>query len=176
MILARRRHQSAQAALQQQNTASPGVTLSIMKNLQALPFGDYLMKRVLVCLTLALGLFSGTLSAQESGDRVLARWAEDGYWYPATVRSVDRQVQLIFDDRTVATVRRNEVRPIDWRVGTKLQCDWQNRGEFFPGAIVSIRGEAISVRYDDGDSERLTVSRCRASYRPVVDQGRNGRR
>ena len=134
------------------------------------------MKRVLVCISLAMSLFTGAVNAQDAGDRVLARWAEDGYWYPATIRSVDRQIHVAFDDRTSAVVRRNEVRRIDWRVATKLECNWQNKGEFFPGVISTIRGEAILVRYDDGDSERLTVSRCRASYRPAVDQGRNDRR
>ncbi len=138
-----------------------------------LSIGECSMKRILVCFSLVLGLISGVLHAQDSGDRVLALWADDGYWYPATVRSVDRRVNLVFDDRTEATVRKSEARRIDWDVGTKLECNWQNKGQFFSGAIVRMRGESISVRYDDGDSERLTISRCRANY---SNQRRNDHR
>ena len=134
------------------------------------------MKRVFVCLSLAIGLFSGAANAQVAGERVVALWAEDGFWYPARIQSVDRQVHVIFDDRSVAAVRKNEVRSLDWRAGTQLECNWQNKGQFFAGTITTIRGESIFLTYNDGDTERLTVRHCRARYRAAVDQGRTNRR
>ncbi len=119
------------------------------------------MKRAFVCLSFAIGLFSGAANAQVAGDRVVAFWAEDGFWYPAKVQSVNRQVRVVYDDGSVASVHKSEVRRLDWRVGTALECDWQNKGQFFAGTITTIRGESISLRYNDGDTERLTVSSCR---------------
>lgn len=126
------------------------------------------MKQTLICLSLTLGLlvgpFSGTAHAQAVGDRVTALWEEDGLWYPAEIEFIDREgIHVSFDDGDQAIVARNEVRRLNWRVGTALECDWKNEGEYYPGRINSMRGENIDFVYDDGGREQLTVSRCRSN-------------
>ena len=121
------------------------------------------MKRNAILLALAFGLFSNTAFAQVEGDRVLALWEADGLWYPGEVEYVDRQgIHIIFDDEDEAVVGRHEVRRLNWRVGMRIECNWQDEGEYYPGRITSMRGESISFLYDDGAREQITVSSCRS--------------
>ena len=97
------------------------------------------------------------------GDRVTAIWEADGLWYPGRIEYIDRQgIHISFDDGDEAIVARNEVRRLNWRVGTLLECDWKSEGDYYPGRINSMRGESIDFVYDDGGREQLTVSRCRS--------------
>ena len=112
---------------------------------------------------LILGLFSSAAFSQDVGDRVLARWQADGYWYPGEVDYVDRRgFHIVFDDEDEAVVGPQEIRQIFWRAGTRLECNWKDEGEYFPGRITSMRGEGIDFLYDDGYRERITISSCRS--------------
>ncbi len=122
------------------------------------------MKQTLIGLSFVLGLFSATAQAQAVGDRVTARWEADGFWYPAEIETIDRKgIHVSFDDGDEAIVTRNQVRRLNWRVGTRLECDWKKEGDYYPGRINAMRGESIDFAYDDGGREQLTVSRCRSN-------------
>ncbi len=110
---------------------------------------------------LSLALLAGSVAAQAPGDRVLARWAADGHWYPARVTAVEGGVQVAYDDGDVAVVAASDVRLIDWKVGSRLQCNWQNKGQYYGGVVGEMKGETITFQYDDGDRETMTISRCR---------------
>ena len=112
---------------------------------------------------LSLALLAGSVAAQAPGDRVLARWAADGHWYPARVTAVEGGVQVAYDDGDVAVVAASDVRLIDWKVGSRLQCNWQNKGVYYAGTVSSKKGEVIGFLYDDGYSETMTISRCRST-------------
>lgn len=121
------------------------------------------MKKTLVMLGLTLGLLTNYASAQVQGDRVLAIWEPDGYWYPGEVDLVDRQgIHIAFDDGDDAVVGRNEVRRVDWRVGSRLECNWKNEGKYYGGRVNSMRGESMEFLYDDGFREQISISRCRS--------------
>ena len=112
---------------------------------------------------LALALLAGGVMAQAKGDRVLARWKPDGLWYPARVAmAAGGDVQVAYDDGDVAVVGKADVRAIDWRTGSRLQCNWQNKGIYYPGTITMKEGELITFNYDDGYKETMTISRCRS--------------
>ena len=109
-----------------------------------------------------LALAAGGAMAQAAGDRVLGQWG-DGLWYPARVQQVeDKNYHVAFDDGDVAVLRRSQLRDLDWKAGTRLQCNWQNRGRYYPGTIEDMKGETLVFRYDDGYKETITVSRCRS--------------
>lgn len=121
------------------------------------------MKQIFVCLGLALGLFSSAAEAFRAGDRVLARWAEDGLWYPAKVQYADRLgLHVTYDDGDVATLRPTDLMILNWRVGTTIECDRSNEGEYETARISQKRGDSMEVRYSDGAAERLAVGRCRS--------------
>ncbi|KFN49192.1 tudor domain-containing protein [Arenimonas composti] len=113
---------------------------------------------VLLLLLVAVGA-----SAQAPGDRVLALWPADGMWYPARVEArAGDEVQVAYDDGDVGTVRADQFVPLHWEAGSTLQCNWRNRGRYYPGVVERIDGERIEFRYDDGDRETMTISRCRS--------------
>jgi hypothetical protein len=115
-------------------------------------------------LLLWVGLLAGPALAHSPGDRVLAVWAGDGFWYPARVQAAAGDaVQVAFDDGDVAAVPAADVRPLDWHAGSRLQCNWQNRGTYYDGVVAAMDGETIRFEYDDGDRETITLSRCRGN-------------
>ena len=112
---------------------------------------------------LMFALLAGTASAREAGDRVLARWAADGMWYPARVADVSgTEVTVTYDDGQVAIMDAADVRAVDWGAGSRLQCNWKNQGAYFWGKVADVDGEQLTFVYDDGYRESLTISRCRA--------------
>jgi len=97
------------------------------------------------------------------GARVLGQW-HDGLWYPATVRSVSgNELQLAFDDGDRRTASPSQVRPVEWNVGTRVQCNWKGRGRYYHGTIGRKDGDQVFINYDDGDKELTTIGRCRSS-------------
>jgi hypothetical protein len=109
-----------------------------------------------------LALLAGAAAANSPGERVLARWAPDGYWYPARLTDLSgREATVTYDDGKVAIMGVADVRAIDWRAGSRLQCDWKSLGAYYAGKVLAMDGESITFLYDDGYKESLTVSRCR---------------
>lgn len=121
------------------------------------------MKPIFVYLGLALALFCSTAEAFRAGDRVLARWGNDGMWYPATVEYVDRLgLHITYDDGDEGTVRQTDLMILNWRVGTMIECNWHDEGEYRSARISQKRGDSIEVRYADNEAERTTVGSCRS--------------
>ena len=124
------------------------------------------MRRLAVA-TLSL-LLSTSAHARAVGDRVLAVWAADGMWYPGRIDDISgREVRVTFDDGDIAVMDAADVRAVDWVVGSRLQCNWQNRGPYYWGKVVSMEGERLTFKYDDGHVEDMTISRCRSM--PTVE-------
>ena len=118
--------------------------------------------RVMALGVLATTLFATAAAAGKPGDRVIARWAFDGLWYPARVTDVaGREVTVKYDDGKVAIMDAADVRALDWRIGSRLQCNWKNLGPYYWGEVVAIEAEVITFLYDDGYKETLPVGRCR---------------
>ena len=106
---------------------------------------------------------AGSAFAWQSGDRVLAQWG-DGMWYPARVNRVEGdRVQVNYDDGDVSTISQGQLRRIDWRVGTRVNCNWKNKGKYYWGVIGSLDGEIAQINYDDGDREVVSIGRCRVA-------------
>jgi hypothetical protein len=120
------------------------------------------MNRSITLLATGLLFSSTVIAAPAPGTRVLAQWG-DGLWYPAKVSTTEgARIGVNFDDGDVAAVNPNQVRPLDWQVGTRVECNWHNQGRYFPGKLATIAADNIQIRYDDGDSETATVARCRS--------------
>lgn len=104
-------------------------------------------------------------SAQQSGDWALARWQGGPYWFPGVIESrTGNEVTIAYDDGTRETLPLRLVRPYDWRVGTRVQCQWQGGTEWYSGKITAMGsdGVTINVAYDDGDREQTRTGACRS--------------
>lgn len=110
-------------------------------------------------LLIPLFLFSITAFSQTK-EKVLARWI-DG-WYVATiVQKVGPNYQVIFDDGDQATVPPSGIKPLNWRPGSRVECNWKGLGSYYSGTIRQMDGLKISMDYDDGSKEITLIGRCR---------------
>jgi hypothetical protein len=98
------------------------------------------------------------------GDRVLADWTHDEYWYPATIRSIEgERVYIYFDDGAKEWSTSERLLPIDIELGDYVYCRWKGGPYYYPGRIARMQGEKIYVQYDDGDKEWTTISYVRVT-------------
>jgi hypothetical protein len=105
----------------------------------------------------------GGATAQTRGDWVLARYKCGPYWCPGIIQSVtgDR-VTVAYDDGDRETLSLRSVRPYDWAIGGRVECNFKGAGTWYPGVIASLAGGSIGINYDDGDRERTRTGRCRS--------------
>ncbi len=97
------------------------------------------------------------------GDRVLAIWPQEvGLLYPGVVvTSSGNAMEVQFDDGGRATLTPDQIKPLNIRVGQRIQCRWKGGPQYFPGVISSQNANAIGIDYDDGDKESTSVSLIR---------------
>ncbi len=107
-------------------------------------------------------LLTAVAFAWKAGDRVLGQWS-DGLWYPARITgAAGADFNVSFDDGDKAVLPAAKIRKIDWKVGTKVSCNWKKGGLYYTGTITKMEGESIHISYDDGDQEDSTISICRS--------------
>ncbi|MBY0611399.1 MAG: hypothetical protein K2P80_04380 [Beijerinckiaceae bacterium] len=117
-----------------------------------------------VKLTIALLIAGiGSAQAQTPGDWVLAKWKNGAYWFPGVIQSVTGDKLVIkYDDGDRETLSISSVRPYDWQIGARVECNFKNGGQWFAGKITALGGESLSIAYDDGDKESTRTGRCRS--------------
>ena len=116
-------------------------------------------------LLLVAGLCAtpGAAVAQTAGDWVLARYRGGAHWYPGVLQGVAGDMATIsYDDGDRERLALANVRPYDWQIGTRVECNFRGAGQWFPGKIASLAGADIGIAYDDGDRERTKTGRCRS--------------
>jgi hypothetical protein len=113
----------------------------------------------------ALSLLAATAAtAQPIGAWVLGQWRGGGEWYPGVVTAHrGNLVTIRYDDGTRETRPANQVRPYNWRVGSRVNCLFTN-GRWYDARITAMDpgGLLISVLYDDGDTQITQTGRCRS--------------
>ena len=97
------------------------------------------------------------------GDRVLAHWPPESFFYPARITAITHGVfvSVAYDDGESAELLPMEVAPLDLREGDRVYCRWQKGPEYHPGSIAEKQGDKIHVHYDDGEKEWSTVAMVR---------------
>jgi len=114
---------------------------------------------------LLLLLGAGTLQAQEKGDWVLGKWKNGAFWFPGVVESRSGDsITITYDDGTRETVPLRQIKPYDWKPGSRIECRWANGREWYAGRITAMSrdGVTIHVTYDDGDREETRTGSCRS--------------
>jgi len=99
------------------------------------------------------------------GDRVLAQWQGDRLWFPGDVHSIgeDGSVAIRYDDGTSEIRPANQVKPYDWRVGSRIDAIWSGNGQWYAAEIMEADGSNLTVRFlDDGIVEQTVTGRCRS--------------
>ncbi len=120
------------------------------------------MRSLKPVIAFILVLLTTIAFAWKAGDRVLGQWS-DGLWYPAKISGVaGADFNISFDDGDTAVLPAAKVRKINWKIGTKVQCNWKRGGTYYTGTITKMEGESIHISYDDGDQEDSTISICRS--------------
>ncbi|WP_246591562.1 tudor domain-containing protein [Aminobacter anthyllidis] len=105
---------------------------------------------------------AGMASAQTTGDWVLGNYKGSGYWFAGVIEKVQGDtITVRYDDNERETTNLSKVRPYDWMIGTKVECNFKGAGEWYKGTITSLAGEKVTIAYDDGDKETTKTGRCR---------------
>jgi hypothetical protein len=102
------------------------------------------------------------------GDRVLARWGGDLFWYPGTIFALEEEgYKILFDDQDQAVVPPSDVTPLEIHVGDKVLCrpKFEPSLRYFPAEVTRVAGEVIDVVYEDSEDEELNTSVSRIRIR-----------
>jgi hypothetical protein len=111
----------------------------------------------------AMCSWASVASAQTKGDWVLGNYKGAGYWFPGVIDSASGgKVTIRYDDGDKETVSLSDVRPYNWVIGMKVECNYKGAGDWYAGKITSLGGEKIGIAYDDGDKETTRTGRCRS--------------
>lgn len=115
----------------------------------------------------ALAIASASAAAQTApGDWVLAQWQGGAFYYPATVKSANaNMVTIVYDDGTVETRPRNQVKAYSWKIGSRIQCKWSD-GKWYGARITAMGSDnvSLSITYDqDGSTDATTTANCRST-------------
>jgi hypothetical protein len=95
----------------------------------------------------------------QPGERVLAEWHLDHYWYPGTVQSCEHDgVRVFYDDGDRATVPFNKIEYLTVGVGTRVYARWRAGPYYAPAHVDRQDGDRILLRYDNGRLENNTIS------------------
>lgn len=119
-------------------------------------------KSILAALLIVV-VSGSAASAQQKGDWVLGNYQGSGYWFAGVVDGVrGDKVTVQYDDGDRETLNRGNVKPYNWKVGTRVQCNFKGLGDWYDGKIAALSGANISINYDDGDKEKTTTGMCRS--------------
>ncbi|OJF94501.1 tudor domain-containing protein [Pararhizobium antarcticum] len=121
-----------------------------------------MLKYGLAAVFAGLLTVTGPASAQTVGDWVLGNYQGAGYWFPGVAEKVGGgKITIRYDDGDRETVGLDKVRPYDWMIGMRVECNYKGSGDWYAGKIASLAGEKIGIAYDDGDKETTKTGRCR---------------
>jgi hypothetical protein len=144
------------------NGGSPKSVKDRRKSILSVKGNDLNRFLTLIAATGFLATGGVAANAQTVGDWVLGNYKDAGYWFPGVVEKIGGgKITIRYDDGERETVRLNDVRPYDWMIGMKVECNYKGQGEWYSGTISSLAGESIGIAYDDGDKERTKTGRCR---------------
>lgn len=96
------------------------------------------------------------------GDEVLAPWMNDGFFYPAIVVAVQgMNSHVAYLDGEESDVPVDTIRRGVFGVGMTVQVNWKGQGRYFRGVIQQRIGQAMFLKYEDGDQGWTTIGQCR---------------
>jgi len=89
-----------------------------------------------------------------TGQRALANWQGKGKFYSCTItRIAGKKVSLKYDDGYTETTSTDRLKPLDWTVGAKVECNWKAKGKYYNCSIKAVTKTKYEVLYSDGQTE-----------------------
>lgn len=96
------------------------------------------------------------------GQRVLAQWPPEPFFYPALVKEVDEtSVFVHYEDGDQARLLPNLILPLDLREGDTVFARWQAGKLYYPARITRKNGDTLYLQYEDGKTETSSVRMVR---------------
>lgn len=96
------------------------------------------------------------------GERILANWSNDQYWYSGTICKItEKEILVIFDDGMREFLTIDKILPFDLENKTKVEARWHGEGTYYAGVINKVKGEAIRVLFNSGELEWLPIGLIR---------------
>ncbi len=110
------------------------------------------------------------------GDRVLAYWIYDCFWYPATVKSIaGTDIVVEFDDGQQEQLPNGYMTAVNIEIGDLVQCRRDRREYYYDAAIIGKSGRSYTVQYVDGHTEQTIINLIRVDQDlPIHWQTRRG--
>jgi hypothetical protein len=97
-------------------------------------------------------------------DWVLAKWGDDGFYYPAVIERIDgASAALRYDDGAQDNQPLAQLKAYDWKPGSKIEC--QRTDDSWHAASIKATGTdgaTLVIRSDDGRDERTMSKHCRS--------------
>lgn len=123
------------------------------------------MRNKLIYIIFLLLVFSSVsvlAQAWSVGDRCLANWSYDEYWYPGTIIEADKGSYYIqFDDGDREWLPASNLMRENLGVGSYVSVNWLMGGYYYSGTIEERIGDVVFIQYDDGDIEWTTIAAVR---------------
>lgn len=97
-----------------------------------------------------------------AGDRVLANWPPEIFFYPAVIRAVDDLfVQVDFDDGDRAEIRVDAIRPLNLKKNDRLQVRLSEERLYVPAILKRDRRPELLVELPTGKKEWISIAAIR---------------
>jgi len=98
-----------------------------------------------------------------AGDRALAFWDADGYWYPATIVSInkDGDVEIRYDDGDEDVTDAEFLDDPVVAVGDYVENKSADDGMYYEAEVLDVQGDRIEVGYEDDSTEWTTLTNLR---------------
>ena len=103
------------------------------------------------------------MDSWRAGDRALAFWDADGYWYPATIVSINRDgdIQIKYDDGDEEVTDADFLDDLIVAVGDYVEIKSADGDGYHEAEVLDVQGERIQVGYEDDSTEWTTVGSLR---------------
>jgi hypothetical protein len=104
-----------------------------------------------------------------NGDRVMALWAGDNFWYPGTVQSSNSDsASVLYDDGSRANLFPGQLCHLNLNPGSRVLGKWKGGTTWYAGRITALKGDQVHIQYDDGDQESTTLRMVRQRAEDVT--------
>ena len=108
-----------------------------------------------------------------AGDRVLAYWDADSFWYPATIVSINKHgdIEIKYDDGDQEVTDAEYLDDLTVAVGDYVESRSADDAVYYEAEVLDVQADRIQVGYDDGPTEWTTIGNLRVPDYDIWEAG-----